>query len=235
MTTRSKFHLLAITLSAFSAVLVSACGVDAPANDDQTPGTVTQAVTTPTAQLYSPGNGAILLGSQVTFSWTFGTAASEYWLYVGNSFGATDILSSGPIAPSTTSLVVSNIPTDGRTIYAVMWSLTSSGWVDNTYSFIAATAGSGFVPAQLVSPGSGSTLSGGSNVIFSWTSGTGTDGEYFIALGTSPGQTDIVAGTLPGTSANLSIPTSISSVYVQLWSHASAGWHAPLLYSFAVQ
>lgn len=233
MSTRSKSQLLAIALSAFGAVLLSACGAEAPANDDGAHGTITQAVTTPTAQLYSPGNGAILLGSQVTFSWTFGTAASEYWLYVGNSFGATDILSSGPIAPSTTSLVVSNIPTDGRTIYAVMWSLTSSGWVDNTYSFIAATAGSGVVPAQLVSPSIGSTLSGGTNMTFSWTSGTLVD-EYFIALGTSPGQTDIVAGTLPSTGAFVSIPTGISSVYVQLWSHTSAGWLSPLLYSFAV-
>lgn len=234
MNIRSKVHLLAMALSALGAVSLSACGADTPANDDQAQGTIAQAVTTPTAQLYSPGNGAILPGAQVTFSWTFGTASDEYWLYVGNSFGATDILSSGPIAASTTSLVVSNIPTDGRTIYAVLWSHTSSGWLYNTYSFIAATSGSGVVPAQLVSPSGGSTLSGGTNVIFSWTSGTLTDGEYFIALGTSPGQMDIVAGTIPGTSANLSIPTAISSVYVQLWSHTSAGWLSPLLYSFAV-
>lgn len=233
MNIRSKVHLLAMALSALGAVSLSACGADAPGNDDKAQGTITQTVTTPTAQLYSPGNGAILPGAQVTFSWTFGTASDEYWLYVGNSFGATDILSSGPIAPGTTSLVVSSIPTDGRTIYTVLWSHTSSGWLDNTYSFIAATSGSGVAPAQLVSPSSGSTLSGGTNTTFSWTSGTLVD-EYFLALGTSPGQTDIVAGTLPGTSGNVSIPTGISSVYVQLWSHTSAGWLSPLLYSFAV-
>ena len=46
-----------------------------------------------------------------------GTAVSEWWLYVGTSPGARDILDSGSLG-SATSMTVNNLPTDGSTVYA---------------------------------------------------------------------------------------------------------------------
>jgi hypothetical protein len=45
------------------------------------------------AQLFSPAPGSVLSSTTVNFQWTGGTGATQYWLHIGSSPGAADILS----------------------------------------------------------------------------------------------------------------------------------------------
>jgi hypothetical protein len=86
------------------------------------------------AQMLSPVPKSTLKSSSVTFSWSAGTA-SAYQLYVGNSAGASDIYNSGQV--SVRSVTVSNLPTDGRTLYVRLWSLVGGTWYYNDYTYKA--------------------------------------------------------------------------------------------------
>jgi photosystem II stability/assembly factor-like uncharacterized protein len=70
-------------------------------------------------EIYDPPPGSTFSSSKVTFSWTAGSATA-YALLVGNKVGGSDIFSSGQTAAH--SVTVSNLPTDGRTIYVRLYS-----------------------------------------------------------------------------------------------------------------
>lgn len=53
--------------------------------------TYTAASAATPAVLTSPAPGSTLAGAAVTFSWTTGSGVSQYYLYVGSSFGAADL------------------------------------------------------------------------------------------------------------------------------------------------
>jgi subtilisin family serine protease len=87
------------------------------------------------AQLQSPAAGSTLTSASTTFSWSAGSGASAYWLYVGSTAGASDIYNSNQT--SALSQTVSPLPTDGRTLYVRLWSLIGSSWFYNDYTFTA--------------------------------------------------------------------------------------------------
>ena len=70
-------------------------------------------------EIVDPPPGSVLSSSTLTFSWTAGNATA-YWLLVGSSLGARDIFSSGKTDAH--SLTMTNIPTDGRTIFVRLFS-----------------------------------------------------------------------------------------------------------------
>src|SRR5205814_2109856 len=84
------------------------------------------------AQMLSPtpgssgSNGSTFTSSTVTFSWSAGVSVTEYLLDVGNSLGASDIY--GASQGLNHSHTVSNIPTDGRTIYVRLLSKINGVW-----------------------------------------------------------------------------------------------------------
>jgi len=79
--------------------------------------------------------GSTLAGTAVTFAWDAGAGASQYHLYVGTTGpGSADLYSQN--AGAQQSRAVSEVPTDGRTIYVRLWSLTS-GWFWRDYTFTA--------------------------------------------------------------------------------------------------
>jgi hypothetical protein len=87
----------------------------------------------PRAVLTAPAPGSTLTTSTVTFVWSAGTGATNYWLDVGNFTGSGDI--SGA-ATTATSRTVANIPRDGRTIYVRLWTFINGAWqtpIDYTY------------------------------------------------------------------------------------------------------
>ncbi|HST29299.1 MAG TPA: hypothetical protein VLK27_00490 [Chthoniobacterales bacterium] len=89
---------------------------------------------TGTAILLSPTPGSTFTSSSVTFSWSAGSATSYYIaLTSSHPGGIPDIFASTP--SNVRSVTVSNIPTDGRTIYVRLWSLIGSTWyyLDYTY------------------------------------------------------------------------------------------------------
>ncbi|HZS44556.1 MAG TPA: hypothetical protein VFC63_05595, partial [Blastocatellia bacterium] len=88
----------------------------------------------PRAQLTNLANGATFNSSTMTFTWTPVSNATQYSLYVGNSYRGYDIYSNY-VSGGTTA--VSGIPTDGRTIYVSLWSFINGIWVPADYSFHA--------------------------------------------------------------------------------------------------
>jgi alpha-tubulin suppressor-like RCC1 family protein len=134
------------------------------------------------AQMLSPtpglpgSNGSTFTSSTVTFSWKAGVSVTEYFLYVGNSLGANDIYSGNQ--GLNLSHTVSNIPTDGRTIYVRLWSYINGTWYYFNYTYKAFKVS----PAPNVTP---YQLSGWSNkIVTTHTYGSTTDTSSLLA--TSP-------------------------------------------------
>jgi hypothetical protein len=105
-------------------------------------GSASPVITTPSA-------GSTLTGSSQTFTWTTGTDASTYWLYLGSAAGGSDLFNQNMGTNSTVS--VTGLPTDGRTIYARLWWYGASGWASADTSYRAVTTAS--TGAWFVAPG----------------------------------------------------------------------------------
>jgi len=93
------------------------------------------------AVLTSPTNGSTLTGASATFQWTAGCNASQYFLYIGSSPGAFDILFQNENTGLSTTF--NSLPTDGRTLYVRLWTFftgandVANGWLSNDYTFTA--------------------------------------------------------------------------------------------------
>ena len=134
------------------------------------------------AALISPAQGSVL-GSSATFTWSAGSGASQYALWLGTTRGAADLFNSGHITATSTS--VTNLPMIGATVYAQLWSYLSGGWQYTSYTF---TEGVGGTPAALISPAPGGVL--GSSVTFAWSAGSGVS-QYALWLGSRKGASDL--------------------------------------------
>jgi uncharacterized protein YkwD len=90
------------------------------------------------ATISSPQPGSTLPGSTVTFSWTTGTGALEYFLYVGTSPGINNIYAASTGLNRTA--IVNSIPTNGSAIYVRLWTRFTTGWQFIDYSYTAAAS-----------------------------------------------------------------------------------------------
>jgi hypothetical protein len=179
------------------------------------------------AELTQPAPSSTLTGANGRFSWTAGSGALEYYLYVGTTQGDHDIW--GASTAKVTSATVSNLPTDGSTVYVRLWTRLSppSGWVYNDYTYTATTAPA-FAAATIASPADHATLAG-SSATFSWSSGTSV-AEYWLSVGTSSTGSELFSAS-EGTNLQVTVsnlPTDGSTIYVHLWSRQvgapGAGW-----------
>lgn len=89
------------------------------------------------AVLTAPADGSTLQGTEVTLSWSPGTNALRYWLYLGRTSGAQDIFSQSQGLEL--SATVSGLPDNGRTIYIWLWSLLPGGWEFSEFAVTAST------------------------------------------------------------------------------------------------
>lgn len=92
------------------------------------------------AVLTAPTDGSTLQGTEVILSWSSGTNALRYWLYLGRTSGAQDLFSQSQGLEL--SVTVNGLPDNGRTIYVWLWSLLPGGW-EFSESTVSATT---FVP-----------------------------------------------------------------------------------------
>jgi hypothetical protein len=84
--------------------------------------------------LTSPAPSSTLAGSSVTFSWTPGSAKFfKFWL--GTTIGSNNIYGIGQTEK--TSVTVSNLPTNGKTVYARLYYLVGSVWQYTDYTYTA--------------------------------------------------------------------------------------------------
>jgi hypothetical protein len=114
---------------------------------------------TPTATPTPPPNGASVMlnpppgstftSSSVTFTWSAGTASSNF-LLVGSSLHTADIYNSGTVTVQ--SKTVSSIPTDGRTIYVTLASQVSGSWSANDYTYTAFNPSATPTPTPVPTP-----------------------------------------------------------------------------------
>ena len=97
--------------------------------------TATPPLGTAKATMTSPTPGSRLSGTQVTFSWTAVSGASQYRLQVGTTPGGSEVYDR---TTSNRSATVRNLPRGGVTIYVRLWTLTGSVWQFNDYQYTAA-------------------------------------------------------------------------------------------------
>jgi len=170
------------------------------------------------AALSVPVDGATFSAETVAFTWAAVAGVDQYWLDVGNSIAHGDIFGG---STSVTSLSISSIPCDGRTIYVQLWTHIGGVWNNpGRYMFTASN-----VCGAITSPIIFSTLSG-STVTFNWTAGTGVQ-AFWLDVGTVVGQGNIFAANL-GTALSHTvsgIPVNGSPIYVQLWSQIGGVWN----------
>ena len=114
----------------------------------------------PATALISPTPGTVLTGPSVTFTWTPGTGATEFDLWLGfNGAGSSDLYSSG--VTTATSATVTSLQTKGITIYARLYYEVAGVWHHLDYTYAEATS----TAATMISPLQGTTL-GVSGVMF---------------------------------------------------------------------
>ena len=83
------------------------------------------------AALTSPTPGTQLTGSSATFQWTTGGGVTNYYLQLGTTGkGSKDIYNG--VSTTSTSVSVSNLPTNGKTIYARLYSQFNGSWANYT-------------------------------------------------------------------------------------------------------
>lgn len=175
------------------------------------------------AKMSSPAPGNVLSGSTVTFSWSAGTSATAYWLYLGTTgAGAANIYNSGSMTG--TSVTVPGLPTNGVILYATLFSEIGGVWEPTNYTYTEAGTP---VLAAMKSPSAGSTFAGTSQT-FTWSAGGGPTG-YLLYLGTlgagtanlySSGALSTTSVTVPG------LPLTGVKVYATLFSKINGAWQA---------
>jgi len=172
------------------------------------------------AVLTSPTTGSALTGSSVAFTWTAGTGATEYELWVGSAGAGSGNIHYPGVTTGTTE-TVSGLPTNGETLYVRLYSKIAGVWQYNDYTYTAEPLG------VLTTPAPGSTLTSTSST-FTWKAGVGAS-EYELWVGTTgvgssglnyPGLTTSTTETVSDLPA-----TGGGTVYVRLWTKINGVWN----------
>ncbi len=174
------------------------------------------------ATMESPTPSSTLTGSSATFTWYPSNAAQAYWIDVGSTLGGNNYYQSGSLPTTTLSQTVTDLPTDGSTIYVTLWTEINGQWLNNQYIYTAFNSGSS--EAVITSPVNGSNLTGSSEV-FTWTQGSGT--QFWLTAGNSPGGNNYYSSGNLGnvlTTNVTGLPTDGSQVYVTLFSYVNGQW-----------
>jgi hypothetical protein len=171
----------------------------------------------PRAFLTTPVDLATL-GATQSFIWSAGVSAQDYWIWAGSCYDCTDLLDS---EMGFDQSVTAYLPTDGRVIFATLFTEYAGNWYWADYQFAA----SNYQPqaAQMISPLNGATLS--ATQTFSWTPGGYVD-QYYLWIGSCQDCNDIL-----NESENLnllrtiSLPSDGRTIYVSLFSSIAGQWY----------
>jgi FG-GAP-like repeat/FG-GAP repeat len=165
------------------------------------------------AVLTTPAPGSTLAGASVKFTWTAETGSAGYWLFLGTTgVGSKNLYDSNE--QTATSATFSNLPTDGATIYARVYTSYNGTLVFNDYTYTASMNA-----PVLTSPTPGSTLSSAS-ATFTWTAEAGGQG-YWLFLGTTGvGSSNLYdSHQQAATSATFSsLPTNGETIYARVYT-----------------
>jgi serine protease len=152
------------------------------------------------AMLTYPVDGQSGIDATQPFTWAGIPNAQDYILVVGTTRNGTDLVNSGILPPTQSSLTVPAMPA-GRTLYATLLTKVNGTW--SRYQGITFTAGP--ARANLTHPVNGQT--GVANPgTFTWTAGSRAQ-NYYLVVGTTPNGTDLVnSGVLAPTQSSFEVP-----------------------------
>jgi hypothetical protein len=170
------------------------------------------AETVPTSKLTSPAPGSTLTGASIKFTWSALTGVSAYDLHLSAvSPGGYDLYVSGHV--TTTSATVKDIPVNGKTIYARLYSIVNGVTYYNDYTYTAASL------ATLKYPAPSSTFTS-TSVFFEWTAGGGVSAYDLHLSAVSPGGYDLYSsGHTTSTIKTVNgLPTNGETIYARLYS-----------------
>ncbi|MEN8693081.1 MAG: S8 family serine peptidase [Desulfobacterales bacterium] len=177
-----------------------------------------------TPEITSPVPGSGLPDSAVTFKWKANwTAATEWWLYAGNSPGAKNIYDSGSLGMDL-STDISNLPTDDN-IFVRLWYKDDGKWHFDDFSYPAA----GFVipeTPEITSPVPGSELPDNA-ITFEWKANWTAATKWWLYAGSSLGASDLYDSGSLGMSLSTDIsdlPTDGRQIFVRLWYRVDRVW-----------
>jgi len=106
--------------------------------------------------LTTPTPGSTFSGSTVTFDWTAGQGASNYWLDVGSTVGGNQYYQSQPLG-NVLTVTVNNLPTNGSPVYVTLYTFAGGQWLGTGYTYTAynlyAPSPLSFLPAVSYSSG----------------------------------------------------------------------------------
>jgi hypothetical protein len=169
------------------------------------------------AQFIYPTNGAANVNVTQPFTWTTAINADKYYLYVGTTPGANDLVNSGELPG--TSYLTGNLPA-GQTLYATIWTHVSGTWKSTGINFTAAASQS-LVPT-FIYPTNGSTMD--ISVPFSWTSVPNAQ-AYYLYVGTSLGAKNVInSGETQATSYSASSLPTTGTFYARIHAKVAGVW-----------
>jgi hypothetical protein len=88
------------------------------------------------AAIQTPVPGSTLSGTAATFTWSVDANATAYWLDVGMEAGGDEYYQSGNLGNVTTT-TVNNLPANGSTIYATLYSYVGGQWLSNPVTYVS--------------------------------------------------------------------------------------------------
>ena len=170
------------------------------------------------AILTFPANGATGVAYPCTFQWTGVTGAQAYYLWVGTSPGARDVVNTGELPAGSTSYTVNDLPYE-QTLYATIWTELAGDWLPGSSSTFTTAP----QIAVLTSPASGATKVPVNGTI-QW-SGVANAQAYRLTLGTRSGGSDVLdTGAFQGVSQAVKNLPAQQTLYATIWTELAGVW-----------
>jgi hypothetical protein len=170
------------------------------------------------ATLTSPVNGATNVDMTLPMQWTTVLNAQAYYLYVGSTLGANDLVNTGEM--QATSYLATGLP-GGQTVFARLWTKVGGTWRSTDSTFTTAVA----VPvvATLTYPPNGG-LNIDQNQPATWTTIANAQ-AYYLYIGSTPGANDLTnSGEILSTTLAMSGAPSGPMLYARLWTKTGGVW-----------
>ena len=166
-----------------------------------------------------PANGAVNADVSQPIQWTSVAGAQAYYLYVGTTLGAMDLVNTGEIQQ--TSYQPASLPV-GPTLYVRLWTRVAGVWrsVDSTFTAAAAAA---VLTATITYPVNAATNADMSNPI-RWTSVANVQ-AYYLFVGTTVGTSNLVnSGETQNTSFSAPTLPLGQTLFARLWTKKNGVW-----------
>jgi hypothetical protein len=164
-----------------------------------------------------PSDGAVNMDPVNPIQWTSVANVQAYYLYVGTTLGAKDVVNTGEIQQ--TSFLAANLPV-GQQLFARLNTKVAGIWrhVDTTFTAAAV--------ATLISPAD-RALDIDQSLPFRWTAVDNAQ-AYYLYVGTTPGAKDLVDSYEITSTTYLPskapwLPAGVT-LYARLYTKSSGGW-----------